>query len=143
MPTVPDVKKTAVPGKRAGGFSHRLEMKSRSLSRISERAISARIWPRRHVSIRNTTAMASSNGNHPPSNNLIEFATKKMRSMIRKVDARSLLLDHSGVEYRLKPVVGSCRQLIDGTIRLVPNDQGELILKLDVSGVRAGATITR
>jgi hypothetical protein len=62
-----------------------------------------------------------------------------LKSTVRRVDAHGVWYRHSGVEYRLQPGsrAGSCQQLIDGRIRLLPNDQGKLVLKLDASSIAA------
>lgn len=60
---------------------------------------------------------------------------ERLKALVRKVNAASVVYTHSGVDYRLKldAHAGSCRQLEDGSLRLIPNDAGKLVMKFDVS----------
>ncbi|HEY4416779.1 MAG TPA: hypothetical protein VGO57_13900 [Verrucomicrobiae bacterium] len=57
----------------------------------------------------------------------------QLKALVKSVAAASVTYHHSGVDYQLKLAAGSCRQLADGSIELIPNDAGKLILKLDAS----------
>jgi hypothetical protein len=65
----------------------------------------------------------------------------QLKSMVKEVRAASVVYSYSGVDYQLKlgSQAGSCRQLEDGSIQLVPNDAGKLILQFDTSNVAAVA----
>jgi len=65
----------------------------------------------------------------------------RFKSLVKEVASTSVSYSHSGVEYRLKLGSGSgpCRQLNDGSIQLLPNKAGVLVLKFDASSVAAFA----
>ena len=78
MPEVAGVRNDGRARKRTGGLSGRCAHEH--LLRLPQAMLAPRStsrWPVRQVSIRKATATASSSGNQPPSNSLIEFAAKK------------------------------------------------------------------
>lgn len=62
-----------------------------------------------------------------------------LKSSVREVDTDGVVFSHRGAEYRLKLAAGAggCRQADDGTIQLLPNMAGILVLELDNSGLAA------
>jgi hypothetical protein len=60
-------------------------------------------------------------------------------AIVEKVNTESVVYSHSGVDYRLKLGVreGSCRRFDDGSIQLMPNNAGKLVLELDSLSVTA------
>jgi hypothetical protein len=61
----------------------------------------------------------------------------RLKTAVTRVDSESVAYSHSNVEYHLKlgSKAGSCRQLEDGSIELVPNAVGKLVLKFDPSSL--------
>lgn len=66
-----------------------------------------------------------------------------LKLIVKEVSSASVVYSHSGVEYRLKlgSGSGSCRPLIDGSLQLVPNQAGMLVMQFDTSSVAAAAKI--
>jgi hypothetical protein len=62
-----------------------------------------------------------------------------LKAMIKKVSDRTLIYHHSGVDYELKLGAGSCRQLEDGSVQLIPNDAGKLVFEFDPPSINATA----
>ena len=62
-----------------------------------------------------------------------------LKSMIKEVNLTGVVYTHSGVDYNLKigAKAGSCRKLDDGSLQLLPNGAGKLVLKFDTSSVAA------
>ena len=58
---------------------------------------------------------------------------EQLKSMVRKVNKGGIVYHHLGEEYRLKVGVGSCYQLQDDSIRLLPNKAGKLVVGFDTS----------
>lgn len=65
----------------------------------------------------------------------------RLKSSVKEVSSTGVIYIHSGVEYRLNlgSRSGSCRQLEDGSIQLLPNKSGTLVMNLDPSSVAAVA----
>lgn len=61
----------------------------------------------------------------------------QLKALVKSVNAASVVCNHSGVEYQLQlgSAAGSCRQLQDGSIQLLPNHAGKLVLKFDAMGI--------
>ncbi|HSY43876.1 MAG TPA: hypothetical protein VK811_08180 [Candidatus Acidoferrum sp.] len=51
-----------------------------------------------------------------------------LKSVLKQVSASAVTFNHLGEEYQLKAKIGSCRQLDDGNVRLLPNKSGILVL---------------
>jgi hypothetical protein len=66
---------------------------------------------------------------------------EQLKSIIKEVGETSVTLSESRVDYCLKlgSHAGSCRQLNNGSVRLLPGRAGKLVLKLDTSNVAAVA----
>ncbi len=64
-----------------------------------------------------------------------------LKSLVNEVSAKRVAYRHSGVDYQLKlgSRAGSCRKLGDGSIQLMPNNRGKLVLELDTTRVAAMA----
>jgi hypothetical protein len=62
-----------------------------------------------------------------------------LKAMIKKVSDRTLIYHHSGVDYELKLSAGSCRQLEDGSVQLLPDDAGKLVILFDPASINATA----
>jgi hypothetical protein len=65
----------------------------------------------------------------------------RLKAMIKQVNPTSVALHHSGVDYHLKvgASAGSCHQIENSPIRLIPHERGELVLKLDTASVGASS----
>jgi hypothetical protein len=65
----------------------------------------------------------------------------RLKSIVKEVRAASVVYSYAGVNYQLKlgSQAGSCHQLQDGSIQLLPNEAGKLVLKFDAASVAAVA----
>jgi hypothetical protein len=57
----------------------------------------------------------------------------RLNSLVKEVNRASVIYHHAGVDYQLKlgSHAGSCRRLADGSVQLLPNEAGKLVLKFD------------
>jgi hypothetical protein len=60
-----------------------------------------------------------------------------LKAAAREVGAAGVTYSHAGVEYRLRLAdsAGSCSRLDDGSIKFVPNTEGRITIKFDVSSM--------
>ncbi len=66
----------------------------------------------------------------------------QFRSVVRGTDASGVRYRHTGIDYRLNlgSAGSSCRQSEDGTVRLIPDQAGKLMLKFKVTNITPSAT---